>query len=235
MAGSNNDRPLPAHSSVTTSDCDFMLAKVGEAQAERPVDETADRQPECVGVEAWDLEVVADIEVRVRHHDTPEQRRDRGLAVERVRAMHDELGVERVLAGLFGIDRRHGVACRQVLPAAAACDDAGAGRGRINVQAASLLERVHEPAQLTLVACFHDEIHRVFPPYHGLTLDLHAVLPHVGTAEVIQQPGAHVRVLRGAVLGCVLMSDDEQRHAVTPHDSSRLKVRSQQPTRDPRS
>ena len=48
--------------------------------------------------------------------------------------------------------------------------------------------------------------------HDGLALDLHPVLPDIGAAQVIQEHGPHIGVLRRAALGCVVMPHNEQRH-----------------------
>ena len=83
-ADRTSTRPLPAHSSVATSVCDRIFCRSRRlsrsGRSTRPP--TASRQ--SVAVERRRVEVVADVEAGVRHHDAADQRRDRRLAVERV-------------------------------------------------------------------------------------------------------------------------------------------------------
>ena len=53
---------------------------------------------------------------------------------------------------------------------------------------------------------------RVLALHDGFALDLHAELPDVRPAQVIEQPGAHERVLGRTAVGGMLMAHDEQRH-----------------------
>ena len=164
------------------------------------------------GSRSGNLKVVSDVEARVRHDDAADERRNRRLAVERMRPMDDEAR-RRSPAGTRPPDRSPApVARRQRRAAAAAGHDAGAGRRRIDVDAARHLKRLHELRGAALVARFDDQIERVLPLDDGFALDLDAVLPDVGAAEVVQQHRPDVRILRGAALGRVLMTDDEERH-----------------------
>jgi len=156
--------------------------------------------------------MIADVEARVRHGHAAEQRRDRRLTVERMRAMHDETGFDRLLARLFGIERRPEVARRHRGAASTAGHHACAGRGRIDVDAAGHLKGLEELVQAALLCGFDDQVERVLPLHDRFAENLHAVLSHVRTAQVIQKPGTHVGILRGTSLGRVVVSHDEQRH-----------------------
>ena len=96
--------------------------------------------------------------------------------------------------------------------AATARDRAHARRGRVDVETASHLERLHELAQAFLVSGFHDHVHRVLALHDGFALDLQSELPDVRAAQVIEKTGTHERVLRRTAVGGMLMSHDEERH-----------------------
>src|SRR6267378_1918648 len=123
-----------------------------------------------------------------------------------MRAMDDQARFNRLLARLFGIERRPHLAYRHRPTAAAAGDHTGAGRSRIDVDAACLLEWTHELVQAFFVGSFDDQVQRVLTLYDGLAFDLHPMLPDIWAAHVIQQRGTHVRVLSGAAFGCMVVS-----------------------------
>src|SRR5437867_3567235 len=129
-----------------------------------------------------------------------------------MRAMDDQACLNRLLARLFGIQRGPHLAYRHRPTAAAAGDHAGAGRSRVDVDAACLLEWTHELVQAVFVGSFDDQVQRVLALDDGLAFDLHPMLPDVGAAHVIQQRGAHVRILGRAVFGCMMVSHNIKRH-----------------------
>ena len=146
----------------------------------------------------------------------PSERRNGRLAVEGMRSVHDHAGVDRLLAGLFGIQRGHVWARRHGRRAATARDCADARRGRVDVETASHLERLHELAQAVLVSGFHDHVHRVLAVHDGFALDLQAELPDIRATQVIEKTGTHQRVLRRTAVGRMLMSHDEKGHGWDP-------------------
>ena len=116
--------------------------EVMQAEAQRPFDEAANGEPEGGRVEVGDLEVIADVEVGIGHDHAADQGGDRRLAIERMRPMDHQAGLHSLLAGIFGIQRRHEFAHRHRRGAAAAGDHAGAGRGWVDVQGAGHVERL---------------------------------------------------------------------------------------------
>jgi hypothetical protein len=191
------------------------LLQVAQAEAQRPLDEARHAEAELGSIEDRNLKMIANVEPCVRHHDAAEEARNRRFAVERMRPMHDEAGGDRLLAGFFRIQGRHVVAGRQRRAAATAGNDASARGGGVDVEAAGHLERLHELAHTALVACLDDQIQRMFTVHHRFTLDLDAVLPHVGTTEMVEEHRSHVGIQRRATLGCVLMPHYEQRHGLS--------------------
>jgi hypothetical protein len=127
--------------------------------------------------------------------------------------MDQEAGVDRALAGFLGIERRRRLVDRgQRCGTATAGDHPGARRRRIHVDVARHGERLHELAHPALVTRLHDQVERVLALDDGLALDLDALPSHVRAAQVVQQRRAHRGIFGRALLGFVLMADDEQGH-----------------------
>ena len=101
--------------------------EISQAQAHRPLHQAIHAQPPGVRREQRDLEVVAHIEVGVRHYDASDEGRNRGLAIQRMGSMDDQAGVDRPLARFLCIQRRHTLDRRQLEPAATARHDTDAG------------------------------------------------------------------------------------------------------------
>ena len=157
------------------------VAEVPQAQAQRSLDKTADPEPPGRGVEHRDLKVVAHVEVRVGHHDTPDQRGDRGLAVQRMRAMHDEARVDRMLAGFLRIECGERLVDHGHRGCASAAGNHSHARGRgKDVNRARLRERSHERANTIFVARLDDHVEGVLALHDGLSLDVDAMVPDVG-------------------------------------------------------
>jgi len=99
-----------------------------------------------------------------------------------MRAVDDQAGINGLLAGLHRIQGGHELAREHRRGTTAASNHAGADRGRIDLQTASHLERLHEFAEPALVSSLYDKVQGVFALHDGLTLNLHPVLPHVWAA-----------------------------------------------------
>jgi len=127
-------------------------------------------------------------------------------------SMDHEARLNRVLAGLFGIQSWHKLTDWHRRPAATAGDYPGAGRGRVNLHAAGALEGRQEPAHLPLVVGFHDQIQGVLAPDYRLAPNLHAELRDAWPTQVIEQACAPVWIASGTLLGRMQMPDDKQRH-----------------------
>ncbi len=78
--------------------------EIRQAQAQRSLHESAHVQPPRGRLEHGDLKVVADEEMGIRHDHATDQHRDRGLAIERMRPVDHESGLDRTLHGLLRID-----------------------------------------------------------------------------------------------------------------------------------
>src|SRR5918911_178195 len=210
------DRRLEQRSAITGAleGDDLRLgghpAEVSEAQAERALDEAADAQAPAGWIERRDLEVVAHVEVRTRHDDPADQRGDRGLAVERVRPMDDEAGVDRTLVGFPWIDRRTELLDGRYLSHAAAA--AHHSRRRIHLYATRRLEGPQKRPDAAHIARLDDHVDGVLALNDRLRLQLDALPFHVRRAQVVQQQRTHLRVGCRAALGRVLVTDDEKRH-----------------------
>jgi hypothetical protein len=142
--------------------------------------------------------VIADVKLCIWNHHAAEQGRDRGLAVERMRAMYDQAGFNRLLAGIFGIERRYEFAYRHRRRTSPAGDHAGTCRGRVDVEASGHLKGLQELAQAALLTCLDDEVQGVFTLNDRLAENLHPVLPHVWAAQMVQELGTRVGVMRRA-------------------------------------
>lgn len=188
------------------------VVQVAQAEAQGAIDQPVDCEPKGRRFEVGDLEVVANVKARIRHDDAAEECRQRGFAVERVRAVDDQTRVDRLLASLFRIECRDLLTDRQRRRAAAAGDDSSARGRRINVHLTGHRERLHECTQPGLVGGFYNQVERVLTLHDGLALYVHAVLTDVGPAQVVQEVGAKIRILRWTTIGSVLMSHDEQSH-----------------------
>lgn len=138
--GSNDARPFPAHSSVTICDCDRMPWSSRKLKLQFPSHQAADAKSIGLWIESRHVKVIAKIEARVRHDDAADQRRNRRLAIQRMRAVNHEPAFNRVLAGILRIERRD-LADRYRRTAAAAGGDGCTGRCRKNIYAAGLFER----------------------------------------------------------------------------------------------
>jgi hypothetical protein len=114
--------------------------------------------------------------------------------------MHDKAGIDRLLARVLGIQRRQLSARRHRRGASAARDHAHARRRRIDVQAASRLEWLHEFTQERFILGFYDQVHRVCALDDRFTLDPHAKFPDIRTAQMIEEARAEKRVLRGTAV-----------------------------------
>jgi hypothetical protein len=158
--------------------------------------------------------VIADVEAGIWHDYTANQLRDRGLAVERMRPMDYQASFKSRLAGLFGIQCRHELTYRRWHAAAAAGDNARAGRGWVDVHAASHLEWLQECTQMYLISSFGDEVQGVFTLHDGLAMNLYPVLPDARPAQVIEERGTLIWILSRASLGWMLMPHQEQSHCV---------------------
>ena len=146
------------------------------------LNQAANLEPEGARVEVGDLEVIADIEAGSWHDHAADQRRNRRLAVERMRTMDHQAGVNSLLAGFFGIQGRHELANRHQRGATATGYYAGASRGRVDIQAASQLERPHEFTKAAFVLRFNDKIQGVFTLHDSFALNLQPMLPYVWPA-----------------------------------------------------
>jgi hypothetical protein len=165
--------------------------------------------------------MVSYVEVRIRHHDAAEQRRDGGFAVQWVRAVHDQPRLDGPLAGIFRIERRHHtLEIRHRCGATARGNDSRARRCRVDLDDARQRERLQEVFDELLVAGLDDHVQRVLAPNDGLALDLDALLPNVGTAEVVQERRARVRIHRRASFGLVVMANDEKSHRIPMNDDA---------------
>ena len=49
----------------------------------------------------------------------------------------------------------------------------------------------------------------------GFALNTYSVPPYVRSTEMVEQHGTHVRIKSRAMLSCVLMSNDEERHVTS--------------------
>ena len=78
-------------------------------------------------VERGNLEMIAHVKAGAWHHDAADQRRDRGFAVERMRSMDDQPGINGLLAGLFWIHCPYKPAQRHGRGAAPTGHDTSAG------------------------------------------------------------------------------------------------------------
>src|SRR5207253_7728458 len=132
---------------------------------------------------------------------------------EGMRPVHHQPGVNRLLAGFFGIQRRHAPAHRHGRRAATVRDRTHASRGWVDVESASHLERLHERAQADLVSSFHYQEHRVLGLHDGFALNLQSELPDVWAAQVVEKAGTHERILSRTALGCMLMPHNEKSHS----------------------
>src|SRR4029434_9739208 len=106
----------------------------------------------------------------------------------------------------------HFCARRQGRPAPTARDCPDTCRRRVDVERASLLERLHELAKATLVRGFDDHVHGVLALHDGFALDLQSELPDVRATQVIEKACTEEWILRGTALGRVLVPHDEKRH-----------------------
>ena len=129
-----------------------------------------------------------------------------------MRPVHQQAGVNRLLARFFGIKRRPAPAHRHRRRAAAARDHAHAGRGGIDVDAAGHLERLQERTQAALVGSFHDHVHRVLALHDRFAVDLQPESPDVRAAQMVEKAGTQKRVLRRTAFDRMLMSYDEKTH-----------------------
>jgi hypothetical protein len=99
-----------------------------------------------------------------------------------MRTVDDQAGINGLLAGFHGIQGGHGLAGGHRRSTTAASNDTGAGRGRIDLQTASHLERPQEFAEPALVSSFYDNVQGVLTLHDGLALDLQPMLPDVWAA-----------------------------------------------------
>ena len=154
------------------------------------------------------MEMVANVEVRAGHDDAANECRDRCFAVERVRAVYDQAGLDGPLARLL---RVHDIGTRRRCfdGAASAGNDFRARRCRVHVGRSDPRERLHERRNRRFVGGLHDHVERVFALHHRLAQDLDAVLAHVGAAQVVKHHCARVRIAGGARRGRMLMPDDK--------------------------
>lgn len=105
-----------------------------------PSHQAADAKSIGLWIESRHVKVIAKIEARVRHDDAADQRRNRRLAIQRMRAVNHEPAFNRVLAGILRIERRD-LADRYRRTAAAAGGDGCTVRCRKDIYAAGLFER----------------------------------------------------------------------------------------------
>src|ERR1019366_134611 len=59
------------------------VVEVTQAEAEGPLHEAANREPEGGRFEVWHVKVITEVEARVRHDDAADEGGNRRLAVER--------------------------------------------------------------------------------------------------------------------------------------------------------
>src|SRR5262249_47498705 len=93
-------------------------------------------------------------------------------------------------------------------------------RCRVDLDGARPRERLQEVLDERLVARLDDHVQRVLAPNDGLTLDLDALLPNVGTAEVVEERRTRVRTHRRASFGLVVMANHEKSHENPPSDDA---------------
>jgi len=125
----------------------------------------------------------------------------------------DEAGVDRDLAGLLGVNGRdEGIKRRHGRCAAAARDDLGAGRGRLHLETAGVLQRLQEAPQVLFAGGLGDDEHGVGRLQDRFAVDANAVAGRVGAAEEVEQLRARGEVGGRASFGRVLVADDEQVH-----------------------
>src|SRR5262245_19957653 len=125
--------------------------EVLQRKAEWTVDLASNLEAKRFCVQARNREMVAHIEARMRHHDHAGESGDRGFAVERIRAVDDQARLDGLLAGVFWVQARNSGARRWRCAASAAGDHARTRRGRVDLESAGHLKRLHEPAQVCFV------------------------------------------------------------------------------------
>jgi hypothetical protein len=86
---------------------------VAQAEDERSFYETPNGEPAGDRVEVGHLEVIADVEARIWHEHTTDQRRQGGLAVEWMRPTYHKAGFNSPLVGFSGIECWHELAHRR--------------------------------------------------------------------------------------------------------------------------
>lgn len=185
--------------------------QIVDAEVERSIGETPDREPKACSVEARNPKVIADVKARVGH-DHAQQRGDRRFAVERMRAMDDEAIVDGTLTGLFGIQRRRDVLGRERRATASVGDDAGARRCAMNIDSASSLKGFHELAHEALIVGLHDGVHGMLARHDRLPQYFQAIPADVRAAQVVQEHRPGVRIAGGTVFRRVLVTNDEECH-----------------------
>jgi len=156
------------------------VPEIVQAQAQRALHQTTDVKPPDRWIEVRDLKVIANIEVRIRHHHTADEQGNRGLAIEWVRPVNYEPSLNGALTRFRRVERgNHVIDSWRRRRATALGYHSGAGGRWIDIDPSCRRKRLHERADPTLVFGLNNHVEGMLASHDRLALDLDTVLPGV--------------------------------------------------------